>query len=64
LLQPDHCSAIALHASAGDAAETDVQDEAALINDRVSNWQYTIPDYKLNLLKRRFEDLLKAQGKE
>jgi len=51
---------IALHASAGDAAETDVQEEAARINDRVSNWQYAIPDYKLNLLKRRIEDLLQA----
>lgn len=51
---------ISVHASADDGAETDVQEEAARINERLSNWHYAIPDYKLDLLKRRFEELLKA----
>ena len=55
---------ISLQASAGDGAEADIQDEAARINDKVSNWQYAIPDHKMNLLKRRFEELLKAPDTE
>ena len=55
---------ISIHASADDDAETDVQEEAARINERLSNWHYAIPDYKLDLLKRRFEELLKAPDTE
>ena len=55
---------ISIHASTDDDAETDVQEEAARINERLSNWYYAIPDYKLDLLKRRFEELLKAPDTE
>jgi hypothetical protein len=48
-------------ATAADIAETDVQDEAAQINDRVKGWQYAIPEHKASLLKRRIEELLKAE---
>ena len=34
-------------------------DEAAAINERLGNWQYQLPDYKKNLLLRRWADLLK-----
>jgi len=35
--------------------------EAAAINERAASWQFHIPDYKANLLKRRFEDILKTE---
>lgn len=38
--------------------------EAQRINQRVSGWLYTVADYKANLLKRHFEDILKAQQQE
>ena len=60
IFEDGDASWISVQASAGDGADTEVQDEAAQINDRVSNWQYAIPDHKLDLLKRRFEELLKA----
>jgi uncharacterized protein DUF4340 len=47
-------------ADSTDIAEADVQAEAEKITQRVSGWQYAIPEYKANLLTRHFEDLLKA----
>lgn len=47
-------------ATALDSADVDVQDEVSQINKRVAEWQYTIPDHKASLLKRRSNDLLKA----
>lgn len=44
--------------------DTGAGDEAARINERVSGWLYAVSDYKANLLKRRFEDILKAPGPE
>jgi len=51
---------ISFVADSTDVAEADVQAEAEKITQRVSGWQYAIPEYKANLLTRRFEDLLKA----
>ncbi len=36
------------------------EDEANDINARHAGWQYRIPDYKANLLSRRWDDILKA----
>lgn len=36
------------------------EDEAAEINDRLSGWQYKLPDFKKNQLTRRWDDLLKS----
>lgn len=47
------------------SAEPSVEDNAATkaeaeeINGKAAQWQYKIPDYKANLLKRRFSDILK-----
>lgn len=41
-------------------AEDDPASEAREINDRLARWQYRLPDYKNNLLTRRWESLLKA----
>lgn len=49
---------IAFRAEAG-KEETDTVEQAANINARVSGWQYQLPDYKKNLLTRRWSDLLK-----
>jgi hypothetical protein len=47
----------------GDAeSSSDAADLAAEINDRLSGWQYRLPDYKKNLLGRRWEDILKSAG--
>jgi hypothetical protein len=43
--------------SNGDTAETAV----ATINSRHGAWQYKVPEYKANLLARRWADILKAQ---
>jgi hypothetical protein len=43
------------------AAESEPADQAAGINDRLSGWQYRLPDYKKNLLTRRWEDILKSE---
>ena len=52
---------IAVTASAEPASEDamDTQTIANDINGTVADWQYKIPDYKANLLKRRFDDILK-----
>ncbi|MDH5303917.1 MAG: DUF4340 domain-containing protein [Gammaproteobacteria bacterium] len=41
-------------------AEATATDEAADINRRLAGWQYQLPDYKKDLLVRRWDDLLKA----
>jgi len=64
IVEDGDSSWISVRASAEDGADTDVQDEAAGINDRVSGWSYAIPDHKLNLLKRRLEELLKTPETE
>lgn len=54
--------------AAADAAADDVEDadeptaaeQAAQINALADGWQFRVPDYKANLLKRRWDDILKA----
>lgn len=41
-------------------AEIDVAEEWRATRERVDGWQYRIADYKANLMKRRWEDILKA----
>jgi hypothetical protein len=36
------------------------EEEANSINARHAGWQYRVPDYKANLLARRWADILKA----
>jgi hypothetical protein len=52
--------------SAVDEAETssDSADTAAEINDRLSGWQYRLPEHKKNLLTRRWEDILKSANND
>jgi hypothetical protein len=45
-------------AVAGD--EASAAEEVATINGRLGGWQYRIPDYKKNLLVRRWDDILKT----
>jgi hypothetical protein len=47
-------------AEGGQSAE----EEASTINARHAGWQYRIPDYKANLIARRWSDILKAQDEE
>jgi hypothetical protein len=47
-------------AESGQSAE----EEASTINARHDGWQYRIPDYKGNLLARRWNDILKAEDEE
>jgi Domain of unknown function (DUF4340) len=49
--------------SAAEAAPT-ADEEAASLNERLSGWDYRLPDYKKNLLSRRWNDLLKAKSSE
>ena len=61
----DSASAESIEA-AGDTAAApaeapDVAAEAAAINARVAGWQYELPDYKKNLLMRRWDDILKSE---
>ena len=47
--------------SAEPSREDSTADErVAEINERLSGWQYQLPDYKKNLLVRRWDDILKA----
>ena len=41
-----------------------VEEEAANINARHTGWQYQVPEYKGNLLARRWNDILKAEDDE
>jgi hypothetical protein len=45
-------------------ATSENSDQAAEINDRLSGWQYRLPDHKKNLLTRRWEDILKSVDKD
>lgn len=49
--------------SLAEAAKT-AEEEASTINARHAGWQYRIPDYKANLIARRWDDILKAQDEE
>jgi stage V sporulation protein SpoVS len=40
--------------------ESGASDAATEIRARVSGWQYRLPDYKKNLLTRRWDDILKS----
>jgi hypothetical protein len=40
------------------------EEEAANINARHAGWQYRVPDYKGDLLARRWNDILKAEDEE
>lgn len=40
--------------------EAETGDEVEAINQRVSGWQYRVADYKLNMLTKRWKDILKA----
>jgi hypothetical protein len=40
------------------------EEEAGTINARLAGWQYRIPEYKANLLARRWDDILKAEGED
>jgi hypothetical protein len=40
--------------------EAGAADEAAAINARLDGWQYRLPEYKQNLLTRRWDDILQA----
>jgi hypothetical protein len=44
-----------------ESAEADTVSLAAGINARHAGWQYRIPEYKANLIARRWADILKAQ---
>ena len=48
---------ISLSASPGE----ENAEEASMINERTSGWQFRIADYKANLLVRRWDDILKAK---
>ncbi len=47
-------------AESGAAAQ--LADRIAAINARVDGWAYVLPDYKLTLLTKRMDDLLKAEA--
>ena len=66
--QPDAGEVAADDATDADAepspdaeAAVSAEEEADLINARHARWQYRIPDYKANLLARRWTDILKAE---
>lgn len=46
---------------AGASAEPDAESTAAAINAQHAGWQYRIPEYKANLIARRWSDILKAK---
>jgi hypothetical protein len=43
------------------AASISAEEEAAAINAQHAGWQYRIPEYKANLLARRWKDILKEK---
>lgn len=45
-------------------AGTSAEEEAGTINARHAGWQYRIPEYKANLLARRWDDILTAEGED
>lgn len=46
-------------AFAAQGEDSGIVDEAEAINERLSGWQYRVPEYRKNLLTRRWDDLLK-----
>ena len=44
--------------------EVSVEDEINLLNAKVSDWIYVIPDYKVRLLNKTFDELIKPEDKE
>lgn len=73
-LAPRHASAGAAGIASGSDGATDivaramredlaaVETEAAELNRRLGSWVYTVPDYKVEQLTRRMEDLLAPAG--
>ncbi len=51
---------VTLAVSTIESAGADTIEQVAAINKRVGGWQYSLPDYKFNLLTRQWEDILKA----
>lgn len=47
-----------------EAEEVSVEDEINLLNGKVSNWIYVIPDYKVRLLDKTFDELVKPEDEE
>lgn len=47
-------------ASAGEESGDDAGAAAKVINERTNGWEYRVPDYKIQLLTKRWDDLLKA----
>jgi hypothetical protein len=49
-----------------DSANTTIsaEDEATAINERHAGWEYKIPQYKANMLAKRWSDILKAKETE
>lgn len=47
-------------ASAGAGSDAEAAAAAETVNERVSGWEYRVPDYKVQLLTKRWDDLLKA----
>ena len=41
--------------------ESAAGEQVAAINERVAGWQYQLPEFKKNLLTRRWDDVLKSQ---
>jgi hypothetical protein len=48
-------------ASAEAEPAADPRQEAEAVNARLAGWQFRVPDYKVNLMQRRWEDILKAE---
>jgi hypothetical protein len=46
------------------AEEVSVEDEVAALNTKVSNWVYALPDHKIRLLDKKFDDLIKPEEAE
>lgn len=44
--------------------EVSVEDEINLLNAKVSDWIYVIPDYKVRLLNKAFDELVKPEDEE
>jgi hypothetical protein len=46
------------------SANGDAAAEAESINQRVAGWLYKIPEYKANMLRRRWADILESESEE
>jgi len=54
---------LAFEAAAGGEGPADAEKSEA-INERTAGWQYKVPDYKKNLLTRRWDDMLRSAETE